>query len=244
MKVLLIDDDLELAQTMQEVLSIYSITLEAAYTPAEGLKKLAENTYDLLLLDVMLPNINGFEVCKSIRTSGEHFAHIPIIILSARTELIDRVVGLETGADDYVSKPFEPRELVARIHAIQRRMGLHEKHTSPESSLPANGQNYHFILEGESLKINETSAKIWVNEKEIEGITSMEFDLLVCLAKHQGNIVSNEELIQYCGANIYSQQGIIALIYRLRNKIKNSGCSVDFIRTVRNKGYSILGISN
>ena len=244
MKVLLIDDDLDLAQTMQEVLSIYSITLEAAYTPAKGLEKLAEKNYDLLLLDVMLPNTNGFEVCKSIRTSGKNFAQIPIIILSARTELIDRVVGLETGADDYVSKPFEPRELVARIHAIQRRMGVHEKHISQRSFLLSNSQTYHFILDGESLKIDETSAKIWVNDKEIEGVTSMEFDLLVCLAKHQGNIVSNEELIQYCGANIYSQQGIIALIYRLRNKIKNSGCPVDFIRTVRNKGYSILGIFN
>lgn len=120
-KVLVIDDDSDLARAMQPVLKTYSIDIDAAHTPGDGLQRLRQGAYDLLLLDVMLPDTNGFEVCRQIRTSSESFKDIPIIMLTARTDLTDLVVGLETGADDYVTKPFEPRELVARIHAVRRR---------------------------------------------------------------------------------------------------------------------------
>jgi len=121
LNVLIIDDDEKLTQLVQEYFAGFNIDVAAEHLPSTGLERLKQNTFDAVILDVMLPEMDGFEVCKSIRS----FSEIPIIMLTARGEVMDRVVGLELGADDYLPKPFEPRELVARVNVT--RKGFHTR---------------------------------------------------------------------------------------------------------------------
>ena len=132
MKVLLIDDDVELAEVTRDVLRNYSLELDAVHTPSEGFSALEAREYDVVLLDIMLPELNGLQMCSKIRHSATPYRDVSIIILTARTDLTDMVVGLETGADDYMKKPFEPRELVARINAILRRTKTVETVAMPD----------------------------------------------------------------------------------------------------------------
>lgn len=238
MKVLMIDDDVGLGETMKPVLQMYAMDLDVAHTPEAGLELVKSQQYDLVLLDVMLPRINGLEVCRTIRSMAAPLGDIPVIMLSARTELVDRVVGLETGADDYVAKPFEPRELIARINAVRRRF----TDTKVEQPIaPTGNTEILFQMGDDRLRIDVSRAQIFVNDSLLD-ITSMEFEILLALSKTPSDIISQEELLQRCNgsSDIYSRS-IVALIYRLRNKIRSAGAQVDFIRTVRNRGYAIVG---
>lgn len=116
-KLLLIDDDAQLAVLLSEYFKRFDLSLHSAIRPSEGLAKLAKDSYDLVILDIMLPEMDGFELCKTIRKTND----IPIIMLTARGEVMDRIVGIELGADDYLPKPFEPRELVVRIQSVLKR---------------------------------------------------------------------------------------------------------------------------
>jgi len=251
MRVLLIDDDVELAELTRDVLRNYSIELDAVHTPSDGFAALDANAYDLLLLDVMLPEVNGLQMCSKIRYSDKPYKDISIIILTARTELTDMVVGLETGADDYVKKPFEPRELVARINAIMRRTKPIESQadgaqTAPgASSAPAaqsaSGLSCEIVLEGDRLQVDSQRAQVLVNGKKLE-TTSMEFELIAALAQRPGEILNRDDLLgEVHGTKVIYTRSIDALIYRLRTKIKEAGAEVDFIRTVRGRGYSLVG---
>ncbi len=252
-KVLLIDDDVELAELMRDVLTNYSIELHAVHTPSEGFEALENNKYDLVLLDVMLPQLNGLQMCSKIRYSNSSYKDVSIIILTARTELTDMVVGLETGADDYVKKPFEPRELVARINAILRRTKTPEATSAPSttSASPAptatqgrSGLCVEVVLEGDVLQIETQRAQVLVNGEKLV-ITSMEFELIAALAQRPGEILNRDDLLdEVHGTSVIYTRSIDALIYRLRTKIKEAGASQDFIRTVRGRGYSLVGQVN
>ncbi|MEL4013101.1 response regulator transcription factor [Dryocola clanedunensis] len=241
MLVLMIDDDVELCKTMKPVLQMYAIDLDFAHSPEEGLERLQSQRYDLVLLDVMLPRINGLELCRTIRNQGPSLCDIPVIMLSARTELVDLVVGLETGADDYVGKPFEPRELIARINAVRRR--FNEVKTA--HSVPVKGsQEILFKIDNDTLRIDIPRAQAFVNERLLD-VTSMEFEILLALSKTPSEVLSREELLQRCnGSNAIYSRGIVALVYRLRNKIRSAGAQGDFIRTVRSRGYAVVGYTS
>lgn len=250
-QVLLIDDDVELAELMRDVLAKYSIELHAVHTPNEGFEALESKKFDLVLLDVMLPQLNGLQMCSKIRYSNAPYKDVSIIILTARTELTDMVVGLETGADDYVKKPFEPRELVARINAILRRTNVSGYDATeqlpaatPEGTPIRNGLCVEVSLEGNVLQIETQRAQVLVNGKKLV-VTSMEFELVAALAQRPGEILNRDDLLDevHGTSGIYTRS-IDALIYRLRTKIKEAGSTVNFIRTVRGRGYSLVGQIN
>jgi DNA-binding response OmpR family regulator len=235
MKVLLIDDDGDLAEVMAPVLSPYSIDLESAQTPEDGLRRLAAGGIDLVLLDVMLPNVNGFELCRRIRQSTETHRDVPIIMLTARGDLTDVVVGLETGADDYVTKPFEPRALVARIHAVRRRFqGI-------PSAEPEGSSSLTFQLDDSRLTLDLDKARVTVGATPVP-LTSMEYELLLVLARNPEEAHGRDDLLLALqGGTHVSPRGVDAIVYRLRNKLRAADPGADFIHTVRGRGYRLLG---
>ncbi|MGL4860453.1 MAG: response regulator transcription factor, partial [Enterobacteriaceae bacterium] len=183
----------------------------------------------------------GFELCRTIRNLAAPLCSIPVIMLSARTELVDMVVGLETGADDYVGKPFEPRELIARINAVHRRFS--EMRPEPVA-IPAASKECEqllFQINSDILCIDISKAQVFVNDQLLD-ITSMEFEILLALGRTPNEVLSREALLQRCnGSHAIYSRGIVALIYRLRNKIRAAGAQGDFIRTVRSRGYAVVG---
>jgi len=246
-KALLIDDDVELADLMHVVLTKYSIDLDTVHTPDAGFKALESDSYDIILLDIMLPQVNGLQMCQKIRFSNASYRDTPIIMLTARTDLTDMVVGLETGADDYVKKPFEPRELVARINAVLRRVGASDAREGDIAPAPAEagpaaaGGQRQLHLDGNVLTIDPQRAQVLVNGVRLT-ITSMEFELIATMATTPGEILSRDALLERVhGSSVIYTRSIDALIYRLRNKIKEAGAAADFIRTVRGRGYSLVG---
>ncbi|MDH5728464.1 MAG: response regulator transcription factor [Gammaproteobacteria bacterium] len=219
---LLIDDDERLASLLTQYFTSYDIQLSACTHPMQGIKQIKQNHYDIIILDIMLPEFDGFETCKRIR----HFSAIPIIMLTARGDVMDRVVGLEIGADDYLAKPFEPRELTARIHNILKR---------------TQGSSHHQdILKFDDLEIDMSRREVQLGGHIIE-LSSMEYQLLQLLVKQPGKIFSRDEILNALkgiGAEIFSRS-IDILISRLRQKLKPS----QFIKTVRGQGYCFAGKS-
>ena len=224
-KVLLIDDDRKHSQLMQAYFKRYGINLMCAYDSVEGFKKLAREEPDLLLLDVMLPGKDGFEICREIRKTS----NIPIIMLTARGDVIDRVSGLELGADDYIGKPFEPRELVARVQATLRRS---------EISGPTAGE-----LNFEGLSIDTESRTVNVDNKQVD-LTSMEYELLLILARRHGRKLSRDDILSELrgiDAAILTRS-VDIMVSRLRQKLGDSVKPPRFIQTVWGRGYSFVGI--
>jgi OmpR family response regulator RpaB len=218
--VLLIDDDTKLAPLLLEYCERYSIAIDAAQLPSIGLKKLKEQRYDGVILDVMLPEMDGFEVCKSIRK----FSDIPIIMLTARGEVTDLVVGLEIGADDYLPKPFDPRELVARLTHIMKRKVI-------AAVEPA-------LMLFEELTINTAQREVSVNEVVIE-LTTMEYQLLLLLAKNPGKDFSRDDILNQLkgiDTELFSRS-VDILVSRLRTKLKPAKP----IKTVYGSGYAFVG---
>ena len=225
-KVLLIDDDRKHSELLQAYFKRFGINLSCAADAKEGFKKLQREEPDLLLLDVMLPGKDGFEICREIRKTS----NMPIIMLTARGDVIDRVSGLELGADDYVGKPFEPRELVARVQATLRRV---------EQSGSEIGK-----LEFEGLEIDTDSRVVRVDESTIE-LTSMEFELLLILARRQGKKLSRDDILSELrgiDAAILTRS-VDIMISRLRQKIGDTSKPPRFIQTIWGRGYSFIGRS-
>jgi OmpR family response regulator RpaB len=218
--VLLIDDDTKLAPLLLEYCERYGIAIDAAQLPSIGLKKLKEQRYDGVILDVMLPEMDGFEVCKNIRK----FSDIPIIMLTARGEVTDLVVGLEIGADDYLPKPFDPRELVARLTHIMKRKVIAS--AEPE------------LMQFEQLTINTAQREVSVNEVVIE-LTTMEYQLLLLLAKNPGKDFSRDDILNQLkgiDTELFSRS-VDILVSRLRTKLKPAKP----IKTVYGSGYAFVG---
>jgi DNA-binding response OmpR family regulator len=224
-KVLLIDDDERHSALLKSFLHKYGIELDCAGEATAGLAKLASGKPDLLLLDVMLPGKDGFEICREVRKKSD----IPIIMLTARGDVIDRVSGLELGADDYLGKPFEPRELVARIQTILRRTatrGTHEK-----------GK-----LRFEGLEIDTEARTVSVDGDPVE-LTSMEYELLYTLAKNAGSKMSRDEILSELRGidTAILTRSVDIMVSRVRQKLNDSAKPARFIQTVWGRGYVFVG---
>lgn len=218
-KILLIDDDQRLGELLSEYFKSFEFQLEHALKPSEGFSKLESGNFDLIILDVMLPEMDGFEVCKTIRKTSD----IPILMLTARGEVTDRIVGIEIGADDYLPKPFEPRELVVRIQNILKRSN-NEKSQSNDT-----------VLSFTNLVIDKELRQVTINSKPVS-LSSMEYSLLVLLTEKPNKIFSRDEILNYLkgiDTDIYSR-AVDIQISRLRQKLKPT----DYIKTVRGTGYT------
>ena len=235
--ILLIDDDEQLAPPLREYFARYDLTLINETHPEKGLHRLKASkdgdagfpSIDLVILDVMLPDIDGLEVCRMIRRDSQ-FNNLPILMLTARGEVMDRVIGLELGADDYLAKPFEPRELVARIHNILRR-----SHNQTESS-EVNESNKD-PLTFSQLAINDKSHSVTLNGKKIE-LTSSEYGLLLLFANSPDTAFSRDDIINQLrgvDAELFTRS-VDILVSRLRQKLTPLNC----IQTVWGSGYRFM----
>jgi len=224
-RVLIIDDDERLNAVLTEYLGQFGFSVRAATHPEAGLRSLKLDPPDLLILDVMLPGMDGLAVCKKIRESSR----VPIIMLTARGDVSDRIVGLELGADDYLSKPFEPRELVARMQAVLRRG------TQDEAE----------IIHAGPLEVNWTTRSALLNGRALE-LTTAEFELLGFLVRNRGKVLSRDRIISGThGINWEAfDRSIDVLISRLRQKLGDDHKRPAFIRTVWGVGYSFIGGSS
>jgi DNA-binding response OmpR family regulator len=226
MRALLIDDDQELARLLGDYLGPHGVELEATETGALGLERLESRSYDVVLLDVMLPGADGFEICRRIRRKHD----VPIVMLTARGDDTDRIVGLELGADDYLPKPFNPRELLARVRAVMRR------------ARP--GAVSERLTVG-TLDVDVPGHKVTAAGKEVS-LTSFEFRLLVALARRAGETVPREELasaLSTLKGNAYDpsvDRSLDVHVSHLRQKLGDDAREPKMIRTVRGVGYVLV----
>ena len=220
-KALLIDDDLKLAELLENYLKKSNIKLEAISDPLDTLPAIRNHNPEVIVLDVMMPKMNGFEVCQQIRKNYS----LPIIMLSARGEPNDKIRGLESGADDYLAKPFEPRELVARIKSLIRR-------------IPTKTESKNSIFE-----IDDLHLEIKMNGRVLD-LTTKEYDLLSMFINNPGITFTRDEIIKEIKgieAHLFSRS-IDILISRLRQKIESDPKSPKIIKTIWGKGYMFLDI--
>jgi DNA-binding response OmpR family regulator len=220
-RLLIIDDDERLTSLLSEYLGGFGFSVRAAKHPEAGLRMLKADPPDLLILDVMLPEMDGLAVCRKVRETSR----VPIVMLTARGDVTDRIVGLELGADDYLPKPFEPRELVARIQAVLRRG------TQEEMDIVRSG----------AVEVNFSTRTACVDGREL-ALTSAEFELLGFLVRNPGRVLSRERIMEGThGINWEAfDRSIDVLISRLRQKLGDEPRQPVFIRTVRGVGYSFM----
>jgi DNA-binding response OmpR family regulator len=218
-KILIIDDDEELCELVSEYLTVEGFEVDAVHDGETGLREALKNQHDLVVLDVMLPKKNGFDVLRDLRQTSK----VSVIMLTARGDDMDKIVGLEIGADDYLPKPFNPRELVARLRAILRRSTQAEENQQLASE--------KLQIEDVEVSISGRSAKR--NGEEIT-LTAVEFDLLVELLKNAGNIVKKEDLsVQILERKLSPfDRSLDMHVSNLRKKLDN-----DKIKTIRSVGY-------
>lgn len=218
-QILIIDDEIAIVEFLEINLRKAGFLVEKAFTGKEAIEKLKQKTVDLILLDLMLPDIDGFDLCRLIRQGTA----APIIMLTAKGEDTDKIVGLETGADDYMVKPFNPREVVARINAIFRRLPKVENEALQ-------------ILIG-NITIDMVKRKVWVEDKFID-LSPKEYEILLVLAQHPGELVTREELLKEVWNNVeyVDFRNVDVYIKHLRNKLKFP----DVIRTVWGQGYQLI----
>lgn len=220
---LIIDDDVRLTDMLQEYLAAEGVTLSAASSGTQGLREVQRNDFDLIILDVMLPGQSGFEVLKGLRAAGQH---TPVLMLTARGDDVDRIVGLEMGADDYLPKPFNPRELVARIKAILRR------------TREAEGQDDGPVELG-PLRAEPDRREITVDGQPLK-LTNAEFVVLLTLMRAAGEVVSRESLTRRALGRplLPDDRSLDTHISNLRKKI--AACDDLHIRSVRGSGYLLV----
>ncbi len=223
-KVLLVEDDEGITGMLQLELKEAGHEVAVAATLAAARVALAREEPDIVLLDLNLPDGNGLDLCREIRAQST----VPILILTARRSEVDRVVGLELGADDYVVKPFSPREVLARIGAILRRLGW-------ESSRPQAGR----VLDRGGLMLDQDRCEVTVHGKPAH-LTRTELKLLETLARWPGRVYSRQQLIDMVWDGAFIQDRVVdSVISRLRRKLGNSASGRPFIRTVHGVGYAL-----
>ncbi len=238
MKILLIDDDESLADLLKQYLARYDMQLVSANCPSLGYQLLEKEQPQAIILDVMLPEEDGFEVCKHVRRKSD----IPIIMLTARGDVMDRVIGLEIGADDYLGKPFEPRELVARLQTILRRL---EKQSQKENQTDASSAEHILTFKGMGINTERQQVKLFDQRLDL---TTTEYRLLLLMAKSPQTVFSRDDILNHLKGveiELFSRSVDIA-ISRLRQKFKaatpdDHQASVDFIKTVWGAGYCFVG---
>ena len=224
-RVLLVEDDVRLAELIAEYLGRNGLDLHWIRRGDGAVEKTHEIAPDLLLLDVMLPGLDGFEICRELRARG---ATLPIVFLTARDEDFDRVVGLELGADEFIPKPVQPRVLLAHVRAMLRRAGMQER--------PAG--NAGETLEFGALALGLASREVRLRGAPVD-LTSSEFDLLWLLARHAGRVLSRNEILNELRSLDYdgSDRSVDCRIYRLRRKLGDFADGGERIKTIRNVGY-------
>ncbi len=233
--ILLIEDDQRLAQMVCDYLQQFGFVLTHALNGQLGLQKLHDAQHlaqpaPLVILDLMLPDMDGLEVCRSIRALPNAFAKIPVLMLTAKGDPMDRVVGLELGADDYLSKPFEPRELLARVRAIFRRQVLQSDNASTTSRQP--------VLRFGRLELDRDARTVSVAGKTSD-LTSYQFDLLMVLAERAGRVLSRDQIMEAVrGRELEAfDRSIDVHMGRIRAAIEDDLKSPKRILTVRGVGY-------
>ncbi len=219
-RILLIDDDELLAPPLAAYLLRFDMQLDSATRPSEGLERLRAERYDAAILDVMLPEMDGFALCRTIRKDSR----LPILMLTARGEVMDRIVGLELGADDYLPKPFEPRELAVRLQAILRRAhGVAADDT---------------LLRFDGLQIDLARRRVLRHGEEV-ALTGTEFELLALLAREPQKVFDRDQILNRLRgheAELHTR-AVDILVSRLRRKLEPLDC----IKTLRNAGYAFAG---
>jgi DNA-binding response OmpR family regulator len=222
--ILLIDDDVELCSMLIDYLGRHGFHVTAVHRGDSGLKAALEKPYSLVLLDVMLPGLDGFEVLRRIRTESS----VSVVLLTARGDDVDRVVGLEIGADDYLPKPFNPRELLARIRAILRRTGSTETKSGPTA------------LRVNDLELDPATRIVLQSGKKID-LTDVEFALLEALMRLPGKVITREELAEnVLGRKFHPfDRSLDMHVSRLRRKLNETSSHDDQVKTVRGIGYQL-----
>ena len=226
-KVLVVDDEKLIVKGIRFSLMQDGMEVDCAYDGEEALEKAKNNTYDLILLDVMLPKYTGFEVCQMIR----EFSDVPIVMLTAKGDDMDKILGLEYGADDYITKPFNILEVKARIKAIMRRTSKRDT-KKPESK----------VVVKNNMKIDRQSRRVYVGEKEIN-LTAKEFDLLELLATHPDKVYSREELLNIVWGYEYpgDARTVDVHVRRLREKVEPNPSDPKYVYTKWGVGYYFRG---
>ena len=225
-KVLIVEDEKNIVDILRFNLQRAGYATEEAYDGEDGLKQALSANPDLILLDVMLPKMNGFDVCRRLREAGNN---VPVIILTAREEEADKVLGLEIGADDYITKPFSMRELIARVGANIRRTGMVQPAGAAASAMPVAGD----------LAINTDSHQVFRAGKAID-LTQREYELLTFLASHPNKVYSRIDLMEqvwnygYVGDDVRT---VDVTVRRLREKIEVDPANPVYILTRRGAGY-------
>ncbi len=223
-KILIIEDEKEIAELEKDYLELSDFEVEVKKDGESGLKAALKNDYDLIVLDLMLPGVDGFEVCKRIREEKD----VPILMVSAKKDDIDKIRGLGLGADDYMTKPFSPSELVARVKA----------HLARYERLVHAGQQQNEEIHIRGLKIDKTARRVWIDGEEKQ-FTTKEFDLLTFLAENPNHVFSKEELFR----RIWNMESIgdIATvtvhIKKIREKIEYDTSNPQYIETIWGVGY-------
>ena len=219
-KALVVDDEKLIVKGIKFSLEQDDIAVDCAYDGQEALDKARANEYDIILLDVMLPVLSGFEVCQQIR----EFSNVPIIMLTAKGDDMDKILGLEYGADDYITKPFNILEVKARIKAIMRRAN---------KAMDGKG-----VISYGDLKLNEEYRRVFIGNKEIN-VTSREYELLELLASNPGKIYSREELLTTIWGTDYpgDERTVDVHIRRLREKLESTPSEPRYVRTKWGSGY-------
>ena len=222
--ILIIDDDTQLTELLIEFLSSYKYNIVAKHTPEKGLEHLEKKGADVIILDIMLPGMDGFQVLRKIRENSA----IPVIMLTARGEVTDRIVGLELGADDYLPKPFEPRELVARIQSILRRT-----HSSA-----AIVENVHF----KGLSIDKNKQEVLLDDKPIS-LSTTEYEALLLFVEHASETLDREFLVENLRGISWQSydRSVDVLVSRLRGKLGETPSKTRFIKTIHGLGYKFIG---
>ena len=222
--ILIIDDDTQLTELLIEFLSSYKYNIVAKHTPEKGLEHLEKKGADAIILDIMLPGMDGFQVLRKIRENSA----IPVIMLTARGEVTDRIVGLELGADDYLPKPFEPRELLARIQSILRRT-----HSSA-----AIVENVQF----KGLSIDKNKQEVLLDDKPIS-LSTTEYEALILFVEHTGETLDREFLVENLRGISWQSydRSVDVLVSRLRGKLGETPNKTKFIKTIHGLGYKFIG---
>ncbi|MCM0083022.1 response regulator transcription factor [Geomonas sp. Red32] len=222
--ILIIDDDVELCALLEEYLGAEGLVVESVHDGRDGVQQALSQRYDMVILDVMLPGMNGLEVLRSIRSGSS----VPVIMLTARGDDVDRIVGLELGADDYLPKPFNPRELIARLRAIQRRV---PSSTQPDAPHP------------ETLAVGDVTLDMGARTtrcgEHLVELTSVEFGVLETLLRQAGKVISRDDLsLQALGRTLnYQDRTIDVHISNIRRKLGNFADGSERIKAVRGVGY-------
>lgn len=223
-RILIIEDEESIAELEKDYLELSGFEVETENDGAEGLKKALGEEFDLFILDLMLPGVDGFEICRKVR----EVKNTPIIMVSAKKEDIDKIRGLGLGADDYITKPFSPSEMVARVKA---HLARYERLIG--SSMPDNE-----IIEIRGLKIDKTARRVWVNGEE-KNFTTKEFDLLTFLAQNPNHVYTKEELFNkiWDMESIGDIATVTVHIKKIREKIEFNTAKPQYIETIWGVGY-------